>query len=264
MSIKKARTLRKPHLKPVIANSGIESAYRKEMQRLINDMQRDALKRINAVYSKPLNGDELNAELNRIIDNMSEQWDRRFDRESRKIAAQFLKRIDNYTASVLLQQFKTINEDYRARRVLEVDQAMQAAIEINVSLIKSIPEQFHKRIRAIATTTLSHNRDLHFMQKLIRHTSGVTKRRAVLIAKDQANKVTNELAIHRSLSVGITRGIWQHVPGKYSSRRSHVKMDGEEFDLAQGLYDADEGRYVKPGELIACNCRYRPIIPGIR
>lgn len=233
------------------------------MQRLINLMQKETAQRIESVYAKPLAGEELIAELNRVLDLLAEQWELRFDREAEMIAARFARRIDNHTKAALLQQFKTLNEAFKARRVTEVSEAMQNAVVTNVALIKSIPIEFHRRIRAVAITSLSRGRDLHFLQKSIRETYEVSKRRAALIARDQANKVTNELAVQRSLSVGITRGIWQHVPGTYSSRKSHLAMDGKEFDLAQGIYDKDAGRFVKPGELIACNCRYRAIIPGI-
>ena len=37
---------------------------------------------------------------------------------------------------------------------------------------------------------------------------------------------------------GATKGRWIHVPGRYSSRITHVHMDGEVFDLNVGLYDS--------------------------
>jgi hypothetical protein len=40
-------------------------------------------------------------------------------------------------------------------------------------------------------------------------------------------------------------------------------MEGKRFKLSEGLYDPDPKvrRKVKPGELILCACRYRPVWP---
>lgn len=226
-------------------------------------MQKDAYTRIVAVYEKNLSDEELLTELNEVINSLEDRWNSRFDREAEKIAKRFIRQIDQRTASTINAQLKTINADYKARRTMKIDQVMQAAIEQNVSLIKSIPEQFHRRVQAMAVTSLSHNRDLHFLKKSLQSSFDISKKRAELIARDQANKVTNNLAVQRSLAVGITHGIWQHVPGKYSSRKTHLKMDGQKFELSQGIYDTDAGQYVKPGELVACNCRYMAVIPGL-
>lgn len=232
------------------------------MQRLVDAMQKDYLKQIEAVYAKDLNGDEFNAELNRTIAKLSDKWSQRFDHNAERLAWRFMRKVDQRTAAALAVQLKEISADYKARRTMDVSRVMQEAVTKNVSLIKTIPEQFHRRIEAMVTTSMSHQRDLHFLTKSIRESYDVSSRRAALIARDQANKITNEIAIQRSLSAGITRGIWQHIPGKYSSRKTHLAMDGKAFDLTEGMWDADEGKCVKPGELIACNCRYRAIIPG--
>lgn len=241
----------------------MESAYRRELQRVTEEMQRNYLRKITAVYERGLSGDAFNDEMNKVLKRLADKWTQGFDSRAEQIARRFTHRIDRHTAKVLQAQFKKISADYKARQVIGVNQTLLTAVENNVALIKSIPVQLHNRISAVAVTSFSHNRDLQFMTKVINESCGVSKRRAALIARDQANKITNELAVQRSLAVGVTRGIWQHVPGTYSSRKTHLAMDGQEFDLTQGLYDSDVGRFVKPGELIACNCRYMAVIPGI-
>ncbi len=38
-------------------------------------------------------------------------------------------------------------------------------------------------------------------------------------------------------------------------------MNGKRFRLDEGLYDSAVGRKVLPGELVACNCTFRAVIP---
>lgn len=89
----------------------------------------------------------------------------------------------------------------------------------------------------------------------------ITKRRAKLIARDQSNKATQAIRSIEAKELGITEGVWVHVPGAKSSRKTHMQMNGKRFRLDEGLYDSAVGRKVLPGELVACNCTFRAVIP---
>ena len=58
-------------------------------------------------------------------------------------------------------------------------------------------------------------------------------------------------------SLGAKTGIWVHVPGMYSSRKTHKAMDGKRFNLDEGLYDEAVGKKVLPGVLPFCRCVFR-------
>ena len=106
------------------------------------------------------------------------------------------------------------------------------------------------------------NQRKKWLQHLIETIDQRTKERTNLLARDQSNKVTQTYAVINAQSVGATKGKWIHVPGKYSSRITHIHMDGKVFDLNAGLYDNDVGKYVKPGELPYCQCQFSVLLPG--
>jgi SPP1 gp7 family putative phage head morphogenesis protein len=85
--------------------------------------------------------------------------------------------------------------------------------------------------------------------------------RVKLIARDQTNKATNAMTKARYEELGIEKAVWQHNAGGKTFRESHVKMDGEVFVLADGMYDPDEETNIQPGELPFCRCSYRPYLP---
>ena len=72
-----------------------------------------------------------------------------------------------------------------------------------------------------------------------------------------------EMALKREVreELGITEGIWVHVPGRYTSRKTHMAMNGKRFKLSEGLYDSDVGKKVVPGECPFCRCVYRSVLP---
>lgn len=84
--------------------------------------------------------------------------------------------------------------------------------------------------------------------------------RAKFIARDQSNRITEQISIANDLDLGITEGVWIHRPGKYTSRETHIELDYSTFDLKTGAFDPAVGHNVMPGELINCRCVYRPVI----
>ena len=83
-----------------------------------------------------------------------------------------------------------------------------------------------------------------------------------MIAKDQVQKVTQQMAMSNAKAYGATKGEWIHIPGEKSSRITHIHFDGQTFDLDKGLYDEDVGEYVLPGQLIYCMCTQEFLFPG--
>lgn len=129
---------------------------------------------------------------------------------------------------------------------------MRAAAEQNASLIKSIGEDsINRASNAIASSIQRGGSRAELFEDLAKG-YGITKRRAALIAIDQGNKITEQLAIHKMQSAGIKQGVWIHSHGDKVPRKTHLRFDGKVFDLDKGLYDSQVGRYVKPGELINC------------
>ena len=69
------------------------------------------------------------------------------------------------------------------------------------------------------------------------------------------------IKLSESRRLGVKVGIWVHIPGPKSSRKTHMQMNGKPFLLSEGLYDSNAGRKILPGELDGCNCTYRDFIP---
>ncbi|MNC69704.1 hypothetical protein D3C75_1204270 [compost metagenome] len=63
----------------------------------------------------------------------------------------------------------------------------------------------------------------------------------------------------RQQDLGITKAVWMHMRGGKHPRQSHVDADGEEFELAKGMYL--DGKWIQPGEEPNCGCIAAPILP---
>lgn len=78
----------------------------------------------------------------------------------------------------------------------------------------------------------------------------------------QITLMTNQ-AIQRQnmLDLGFKSAKWIHVPGEFTSRKTHKNFNGQAFDLTEGLFDTDVQRNVFPCELWYCRCVMKGIIP---
>lgn len=256
-------------LRAVHANAGVRAAYQRRLRKLIDEMQRSMVWWVRAAYRQDearivpdFAQDASPARmLQKVVNRLFRYWMRRWTDEALKIATDFIGKTEKRTTSSYRQAFKdagfTVKMDPNRVR----NNVVQALIEENVSLIKSIPQQYFTEVNGLVQRSVSAGRDLGFLTDELEKRYGVTRRRADLIARDQANKATEAIRRVEGERLGVKVGIWVHVPGKYTSRATHRAMNGKPFLLSEGLYDSAVGRKVLPGELVACQCTYRDFVP---
>lgn len=144
----------------------------------------------------------------------------------------------------------------------EAARLMPDFIKQNVSLITKIGESDVSRIADTLIKGLEEGMDYNKLRSELMATSGFDGARADRVALDQINKINQQVQILNAQSLGCTHARWKHVPGQYTSRLSHMKMDGREFNLAEGMYDETVGYNVIPGQLPYCRCVSRLLIPN--
>jgi SPP1 gp7 family putative phage head morphogenesis protein len=142
--------------------------------------------------------------------------------------------------------------------------AFDATVFENVSLIKSIPEQYHRQIEGTVMRSVSAGRDLSILAKDLQARYGITKRRAAFIARSQNNLATATMTKVRQLDCGITEAIWLHSHGGREPRPTHVKNSGKKYNIETGWFDDDPKvrRYIWPGTLPNCRCTSRSVVKG--
>lgn len=124
----------------------------------------------------------------------------------------------------------------------------------NVSLIKSIPEEYFKKIETIVFTGTTQNNSAGSMIKQIMETGKSTTKRAKLIARDQTSKLNSALNQQRQRNLGIEEYIWR-TANDDRVRRSHASNNGKVF-----RWDTPPESTGYPGQDIQCRCVAQPII----
>lgn len=128
-------------------------------------------------------------------------------------------------------------------------------------LITKMQVQDVERVQTVLKENIRNGGKLWEVYETLRQFDGFDDARAKRVALDQSLKINQAVQQENSKAIGITEGIWKHVPGQYTSRQTHKAFNGQRFDLSKGLYDSDVDKYVLPGELYYCRCSYRSVLP---
>lgn len=243
-----------------------ELEYRRKLQDLLHEMQEDVKKELTAYLKKNTAQDSDNDTWAQIMKWLRKKWYKRYDEKSREFAKWITDKTRKRTSAQVMRKLKQMGMTLKPHYSKQDKEKIREITSNNVALIKSIPQQYLYTVQQAVNNAFIRGFDMQSatetINEILAPVDEKSNNRAALLARDQINKTTQQFAIFEAKSVGATKGRWIHVPGKYSSRITHIKMNGQTFNLDDGLYDADVHRNVKPGELIYCNCQFETLIPG--
>lgn len=251
-------------LRPVHANQGIEAAYRKRLDRLIDEMQRSLVYWLTAAYRRnvpEIAQDESPAmALTKMMRRLARQWQRRFDEAAQPVASEFAETSMSAADISLRNALRQKGFSVHFQLTRAANDVFQATVQENVGLIKSIAAEHLQEVQGMVMRSVTQGRDLEGLVEDLQKRYGVTKRRAAFIARDQNNKATATITRVRQQGLGIKQAKWRHSRGGKHPRKSHQEADGKVYDVDKGMLI--DGEYIRPGELPNCRCVAISIIPG--
>jgi len=243
---------------PVRNPKGPEVKYRKWLQGLAKQLRKDTaeqilplLKRLEPEYVNDAYARTLEEAFNRLRRGYQD-----IDRQARIVANSLTEDVN----SVNKQRFYNAMENavgIDLRNVLQgedLDDIMFATTRENVALIKTIPEEYFKKLETVVFTGTTQGRAATSMISQIREIGKVTENRARLIARDQTSKLNSALNQQRAQNLGVEEYIWR-TAGDERVRPTHASKNGKTFRWDDPPKDTGH-----PGQDIQCRCVAQPII----
>ncbi len=175
-----------------------------------------------------------------------------------KTAARISARMANSTERFNRNRFvKEINEviGVSLKDVIKkegVEDTIERSITTNIDLIKTIPEQYHEKLRNVINNGINQGDDFFSIRKSILELGESTAKRARLIARDQVAKLNAAITETRQTKMGVTHYFWRTSMDE-RVRDSHAAKEGDRFAWADP--PADTGH---PGQDIQCRCTAEP------
>lgn len=251
-------------LAPVHPNQGLEAAYRKKLDSLVDEMQASLVYWLKAAYraNEPEMAQDASpaAELRASMKRLTKRWQKKFDDAAPELAKYFATNASQRADSTLKAVLKKAGFSVEFKLTREANDVLQATMFENINLIQSIASEHLTEVQGLVMRSVSAGRDLGTLSAELEQRYGVTKRRAALIARDQNNKATATITRVRQQSLGITQAKWLHSAGGKHPRKSHQDASGKLFDVSKGMLI--DGEMIWPGQLVNCRCVSRSVIPG--
>ena len=243
--------------------------YQKAVGAMLEQMNAEYEREINRLY-RDFNVGTMDASIASqariLMNSLGKKWSERFSKAGGGIVDRMINGIDRDAAKRLDMSLKELSGGITIKTPdmpAGLRDKIIAATAENVSLIRTIPAQFHTRIEGVVMRSITQGQEgSATVFKELRKGYGITEKRAKLIAVDQTRKITSALNVERMQAAGIKQWRWRHSSGGAEPRQLHLRLNGEVFnyDDEPPVIDERTGERGYPGQLINCRCVQVPVI----
>lgn len=262
-------------------NIALQEKYNKELTRIVRDMIKETKKEIAELFRSEIAQKYIKSQKEasamdasiaskaRILMNLLlDKFSQLFAFKSRLLAERMVNNTTKASSAVLHTSLKQLSGGLSLKTGVVpkgMEEVAKALIEENVSLIKSIPQEYLKNVTGAVMRSITTGAGMADLLPEIKKYSGQSERRATNIALDQTRKAYNSINKARMQKIGVKQFEWVHSGGGQFPRESHRKINGHIFNFenleaqqaALGVPEKDQGI---PGHPINCRCTMIPII----
>ncbi len=255
--------------KPLRVSAGLQARYQQDLDSLVTEMTATTHKEIVALFKSPsaqafFAQDASISSQARILTNaLARRIRKRFSLKAKTIVDRMIAGADKASNSSLHTSLRDLSGGLPLKTSAippSTKEILASSINENVSLIKSIADQYLADVQGAVMRAITSGNGLEDLIPYLNKQEDMTQRRAKNIALDQTRKVYNSLNKGRCAAAGVTQGEWVHSGGGLHPRERHLDFNGELFDLAKGAPIGPNNSYVHPGEEPNCKCTFIPII----
>ena len=260
---------------PINTNVAIRTRYESALMLLVLEMRKATESELKHVFgNKPaelgFNFDEkpkqVSTKAKLALAALLLKFQLLFKGSSRRLAMQLVANTEKYATTVVRSSLYEMTGEMRhTGRISDKGIMRQEAIVAeNVSLLKSIPEQYFTQITSAVMSAISTGVTTDLESAIQKH-GDVSERRARAIAADQTHKAIQSISMQKMLDQGFKKFQWVYTYRSKESRPSHVRMNGKiyRFDdppVVNADRPSEPPRRGLPGSEINCKCVARPVM----
>lgn len=250
--------------------AGVQARYSAKLTGLTRRMTDDVEKSVCALFKTPAakkffaQDDTISGQAGILMRALTSKWESIFKVRARPLAQGMADQSDKASKTALHQSLQELSGGLSLKTSImtgDLANVMKAVVHENVSLIKSIPQQYLTQVQGAVMRSISQGNGLQDLVPFFEKQKGISARRAKNIALDQTRKAYNGFNKGRMTAIGIDEYEWLHTGGEQKPRPLHEEMDGQIYSLKNPpVLDYDTGERGIPGQLVNCKCRMRPIV----
>lgn len=266
---------------PLNYNVAQQERYVVALQKLVVQMTRETKKQIKRLFKGEISDDffknqealtaldaSLASQARILLNALSKTFENLFNIKASSLASTMVSGVQKTSATTVKQSLEKLSGGLTLKTSIVSEgeeEVATALVAENVSLIKSIPEEYMKDVTGSVMRSITTGRGLADLVPEIEKYDGQTYRRAKNIALDQTRKAYNGINRQKLIKNGVKQFKWIHSAGGLHPRESHIRISGKIFDFddiesqqaALGVPESDRGY---PGIPINCRCKMLPVI----
>lgn len=236
----------------------VQRAYEAELRKLLARLEQDINQMVKPAIAEEIRTDSLSDIMRSIADLVN-----------RTLSGEAIaRRIAAAVANANEQQISKAVAKAIGVNVLipgsGLSDKMEAWVIENTSLITSMQRDYVQRVQNVVSGGFRRGQSYRDMANDIEAATGISKRRATLIARDQIGTLNAQVTQQRDEELGIDSYIWRNAgdrrvrgnpSGLYpKSRYDHWEREGKVYKYANPPGDGN------PGEPIQCRCFAEAVI----
>ena len=174
-------------------------------------------------------------------------------------AERVARRTASFNKSQVDRQFKSVLGVNPLSSERWLEPLVSGFVEKNVSLIKSIPDDYLKKIEQMVRATVEQGVSTQKLTRDVYDQFDVTRSRAHLIARDQVSKYNGKLTELRQKEAGVREYEWSTAKDE-RVRPKHAAVDGRRFSWSDPPAVGSNGERLHPGQDYQCRCTALPVL----
>ncbi len=255
---------------PIKSQKGLELQYQREL----NKLGRSLIKAVNSELLPFLKNSQESYVMDGYVDNINAIFRRLNGQFTGAVTMGFAKNTSaQMVAKVGANNKRRFNKT--VEKVVGVDLGsvvrsegledfVELSINKNVSLIKSLPEEYLKQVETIVNNgVISGERYSSIAKKINAKVGSANSKlanRIKTIARNEVQTINSQISLRRNEALGIKKGIFDTSDDE-RVRKCHAELDGVEYDLKKGAWSKTCQKFIQPGITdINCRCSFRPVI----
>jgi len=265
----------------LVYNASIQERYVIALERLVKQMTKETRKQLTALFKGEASSEffekqkeletmdsSISSQARILVNSLSRTFEKLFNLRASSLAKAMVAATIKTSGTTVKESLKKLTGGLTLKTTIVTEgqeDVATALIAENVSLIKSIPEEYFTDVNGAVMRSITTGNGLADLVPSLAKYEGITYRRAKNIALDQTRKAYNGINRQKLLDNNIKQFVWNHSGGSLQPRESHINMSGVTFSFeniekqqaALGVPVNDRGF---PGEPVNCRCTMIPII----
>lgn len=259
---------------PLVHNAAIEVRYRDALDLMIVQMTRETERQLKELFMSDLAKEtfaqdaSIAAQARILMSALSDRFTKLFSHQSRRLSKSMLNSVDNESMTSVQRSLASLGKNITLKQPMDssVHDVVKASVTENVSLIKSIPQQYLTQVEQQVMRSITTGNGLQDLEPFLKKHQGITERRAKLIANDQTKKAYSSINKARMQESGIKKFEWLHSGGGREPRPYHANkwpagLNGGIFSFNDlPVIDEKTGERGIAGQAVNCRCTMIPIV----